>query len=189
MRRIAFILIFISASAFAGDVFTSPVLIGVRGSGSGRRSSGPIAFPDAKTQWTRSDTPHFVVISAASEKRTRTIAQNLETLAATLAALHPRFRTAATPTRVLVFSRRKECQPYFDLLLNRDNAHAAGVFVAQRQGGTMLIDDSRDWRADRTPYHELIHNLLATGGDRTPLWLEEGLAEYFSNAEVGNGLI
>ncbi|MEA2572260.1 MAG: hypothetical protein QOI24_4261 [Acidobacteriota bacterium] len=189
MRRIALILIFISASAFAGDVYTPPVLIGVRDAGSGRRSNGPIAFPDAKTRWTRADTPHFVVISAASEKRTRTIAQNLETLAATLAALHPRFRTAATPTRVLVFSRRKECQPYFDLLLNRNNAHAAGVFVAQRQGGTMLIDDSRDWRADRTPYHELIHNLLAIGGDRTPLWLEEGLAEYFSNAEVGNGSI
>jgi tetratricopeptide (TPR) repeat protein len=189
MRCIAFLLLLVAASAFAGDVYTPPVLIGVRGDGSGRRSNEPITFPDAKTKWTRVETPHFIVISAASERRTRTIAQNLETLAATLAALHPRFRTAPTPTRVLVFNRRRESQPYFDLLLNRKNAHAAGIFVAQRNGGTMLIDDSRDWRADRTPYHELIHNLLATRDDRIPLWIEEGLAEYFSNAEVGNGTI
>jgi tetratricopeptide (TPR) repeat protein len=189
MRRIVLAVILIAATTFAGDIYTPPVLIGVRGAGSGRRSSGRIAFPDAKTRWTRADTPHFIVISAASEKRTREIAQNLETLAATLAALHPRFRTSATPTRVLVFSRRRESQPYFDLLLNRKNANAAGVFVWQKNGGTMLIDDGRDWRAERTPYHELIHNLLATTDDRIPLWIEEGLAEYFSNAEVWSGAI
>ncbi len=35
----------------------------------------------------------------------------------------------------------------------------------------------------RTPYHELVHNLMAGGATRPPLWLEEGLAEYYSNAD------
>src|SRR5207237_6567602 len=189
MRPIAFFLFLVAATAFADDVYKPPVLIGVQGSGSGRRSMRALPFPDAKTQWARAATPHFIVISAAGEKRTRAIAQNLETLAAALAGLHPRFQTSATPTRVLVFNRRRESQPYFDFLLNHKNASASGVFVAQRNGGTMLIDDTRDWRSDRTPYHELIHNLLATTEDRVPLWLEEGLAEYFSNAEVMSGTI
>lgn len=184
MRNLAFGLLLIASSALAQDVYKPPVLIGVQGLGTGRRSTEPIPFPDAKSQWVRVTTPHFVVISAAGEKRSRAIAQNLETLAAGLAGMHARFQTEPVPTRVLVFSRRKESQPYFDLLLNRKHANASGVFVGQRNGGTMVLDDSRDWRADRTPYHELIHTLLATGHARTPLWIEEGLAEYFSNADI-----
>jgi hypothetical protein len=183
MRSLALLLILL-----AQDVYKPPVLIGV-GSGTGHRSTAPIPFPDAKSQWVRASTPHFVFISATGEKRTRAIAQDLETLAVALAGLQPRFQTAPTPTRVLIFNRRKDSQPYFDLLLNRKNANAAGVFVAQKNGGTMLIDDTRDWRADRTPYHELIHTLLADTEQRVPLWLEEGLAEYFSNADVLSGTI
>jgi len=184
MRALAIAALMIATTAFAQDVYKPPVLIGVQGFGSGRRSTEPIPFPNEKTQWVRVTTPHFVLISAAGDKRTRTIARNLETLAAALSGLHPRFRTAPTPTRVLVFNRRKESQPYFDLLLNQKNAHASGLFVAQGSRGTMVIDDSRDWRADRTPYHELIHSLLAGRSNRVPLWIEEGLAEYFSNADV-----
>src|SRR3954463_4876857 len=115
MRPIAFLLMFVAASAFAGAVYTPPVLLGA-GSGSGRRSTAPIPFPDPKSQWVRASMPHFEVISAAGEKRTRAIAQNLETLAAALAALQPRFQTTSTPTRVLIFNRRRDSQPYFDLL-------------------------------------------------------------------------
>jgi tetratricopeptide (TPR) repeat protein len=188
MRRSAFLLLVIVSFPLAADVFKPPVLLGV-GNGSGRRSDAPIPFPSANEAWVRVVTPHFTIVSAAGEKRTREIAENLETLAAGLAQLHARFQPATSSTRVLLFNRRRESQPYFDFLLDRRDANVAGVFVAQRNGGTMIVDASRDWRTERTPYHELIHNLLASGDARPPLWIEEGLAEYFSSAEIRGGVI
>jgi tetratricopeptide (TPR) repeat protein len=170
--------------------FIPPVLKGVEGDGTARHADKPIPFPNERDQWLRVDTKHFDIISSSGDKRTRALAANLETLAAALADLHPRFQPATVSrTRVIVFARRRDSQPYFDLLLNRKNAAATGVFVSQKDGGSMIIDDS-GIRNSRTPFHELIHYLLATGtAKRPPLWLEEGLAEYFSDAQLGRGSI
>jgi tetratricopeptide (TPR) repeat protein len=170
--------------------YKPPVLIGVQGEGKGLRAR-PITFPAAGEEWVRARSTHFMIISSAGEKRTREMAEGLETLAAALMKLEPSVvKTAPTPTRVLVFTRRKEVQPYFDYLLNRENAHASGVFVSQAAGGSMVIDAG--WGAtaqmDHTPFHELVHSLMESGSDaRPPLWIEEGLAEYFSSAEMRSG--
>jgi tetratricopeptide (TPR) repeat protein len=170
--------------------FVPPVPKGIEGDGTARHADKPIPFPAARDQWLRVMTKHFDIISNSSEKRTRTLAANLETLAAALVELHPRFQPATiSRTRMIVFSRRRDSQPYFDLLLNRRNAEATGVFVSQKDGGSMVIDDS-GWRTARAPFHELIHYLLASStATRPPLWLEEGLAEYFSDAQIGSGSI
>ena len=170
--------------------FVPPVPKGLKGDGTPRHAEKPIPFPDARDQWVRVTTKHFDIISSTGEKRTREVGANLETLAAALAQLHPRFQPPSiSRTRVIVFSRRRDSQPYFDLLLNRANSQATGVFVSQKDGGSMIVDDS-GLRTGRTPFHELIHYLLASGTEkRPPLWLEEGLAEYFSDAQIGRGSI
>jgi tetratricopeptide (TPR) repeat protein len=54
----------------------------------------------------------------------------------------------------------------------------------------MLINDGYSWRnTDRAPLHELVHYLLQSGDAHPPLWLEEGIAEYFSNATIRQGSI
>jgi tetratricopeptide (TPR) repeat protein len=165
--------------------FVPPVLKGVKGNGVPRHAEGPIPFPDAREEWIAARSRHFTFVSSAGERRTREMAANLETLAAALSRLSPRFTAAAAPTRVIVFSRRRESQPYFDMLLNREHSTVTGVFVSQRGGGAMIINDSAGLpSSERTPYHELVHYLIANGEARPPLWLEEGLAEYFANAEL-----
>src|SRR5207247_4000104 len=47
----------------------------------------------------------------------------------------------------------------------------------------MLVDGSWNF-ADRTVFHELVHERLASSGTHLPLWLEEGLADYFSTAGI-----
>lgn len=168
--------------------FVPPVLKGVQPEGRGRHARGPIPFPDPKEEWIRVRTPHFDIISSAGAKRTEEMARNLETLAAALNTVQPRLRLADVSTRVFLFTRRRESQPYFDLLLNTDHAAATGVYVSQKSRGSMLIDAS-SFRSDRTPYHELIHELVSSSETRPPLWLEEGLAEYFSNVDVRRGVI
>lgn len=150
----------------------------------------PVKFPAPDEQWTLVRSKHFAFISSADEKKTRDVAEDLETLAVALAQVNPQFKSDAPAlTRVILFSRHREAQPYFNLLLQRDDANVSGVYVAQKSGGSMIMDFGSVARADRTPFHELVHNLIENSGAVPPLWLDEGIAEYFSNADIGHGVI
>ena len=168
--------------------YTPPTLIGVQGEGKGPRVR-PISFPAADEPWVRVRSVHFIVLSSATDKRTRAMVEGLETLAAALTKLAPSIAApSATPTRVLVFTRHREVQPYFDYLLNRDSAHVTGLFVTQKNAGSMIIEaEDGTLPSDRTPFHELVHSLLTHGKKRPPLWLDEGLAEYFGSASLRRG--
>ena len=168
--------------------YVPPVLKGVQPEGRGRQALEPVPFPDAKEPWILARSKHFVLISSAGEKRTRETAGGLETLAAALTQATPQFAAAPAETRVFIFARHSEAQPYFDMLVGERNAHVAGLFVSSKNMASMLME-SRGENDDRTPFHELIHYLITNSGTRPPLWLEEGLAEYFGNAELRNGSI
>ena len=169
--------------------FVPPVLKGVKGDVAARTVTGPIPFPDAGEKWIAVRSAHFLFISSAGEPRTRAIAADLETLAAALMNLTPQFRAAAaSETRVFLFTRPRESRPYFEMLLDRRDANVTGVFVSQKSGGAMILNATFS-RDDHTPLHELVHYLISNNENRPPLWLEEGLAEYFSNAEIRNGVM
>src|SRR6266566_2579283 len=122
-----FALFLLSTTAFPQDVFLPPALKGIKGEGVARRVEKPIPFPAVDEPWLLARSKHFTLISSANEKRTREIAEDLETLAAALAQLTPKFSTAQpAPTRVFLFSRHSEVQPYFDTLLNRRQANVTG---------------------------------------------------------------
>ena len=167
--------------------YVPPVLKGIKGEGVARHS-GPIPFPAADEAWQRVTSKHFDFVSAAGEKRTREMAEQLETLAAALGRLNPRFDVVRSErTHVYVFARKSEVQPYFDMLVSRADAHVNGLFVSQKNNTAiiMLAGNSRD---DRTPFHELVHWLIESHS-QPPLWLEEGLAEVFGNAEMRSGFL
>jgi hypothetical protein len=186
MRRATITAVLLLTAAAAHAQFVAPVLKGIKGDGTPRQTNGPIPFPAADEKWLLARSKHFVFISSADESRTRSVAAELETLASALTQADSTFSApAATPTRVILFTRRRESRPYFDMLLNRRDANVSGVFVAQREGGSMLINQDYSWQGgDRAPLHELIHYLMQSGDAHAPLWLEEGIAEYFSNATI-----
>src|SRR2546428_5565239 len=186
LRFLFALLLFLATTAPAQ--YVPPVLKGVKGEGSGRHALKPIPFPDANENWILASSKHFVFVSSAGERKTRDIAAGLETLAAALTQISPRFSAATVATRVFVFSRNREAQPYFDMLVGRKDAHVTGLFISSNNSASMLMQSS-GWGTDRTPFHELIHYLVSNSGSRPPLWLEEGLAEYFSNAELRSGSI
>jgi tetratricopeptide (TPR) repeat protein len=188
MRKLAtFLLIVSGLPLFAQDVYVPPVPIGIAQEGQIRKPQGPIPFPAEIRRWSRLRSARFDVISSANDIRTRDIAADLDTLASALMRINPRFAPAATPATVFIFDKRRESQPYFDLLFARENTRQTGAYVRHSGGGTMFIDASRN--IERTAMHELVHDLLRQQDVAPPLWLEEGLAEYFSNASVRNGRV
>jgi tetratricopeptide (TPR) repeat protein len=168
-----------------------PIAKNPKTAGITRPTDSPIPFPAANESWVRARSKHFVFISSADENRTRAIAAEFETLAAALTKMDATFSTSSgPPARVIVFANPRESRPYFDMLRDRPNSDVSGVFVSQREGGTMLINDRSTWRGgDRPSLHELVHDLLESGGAPIPLWLDEGLAEYFSNATIRRGSV
>jgi tetratricopeptide (TPR) repeat protein len=178
----------VATATLGQDVYVPPVPIGVRREGKVRSVKTPIAFPAADTQWMRLRSEHYDVISSASEEHTRDIVTDLETVATALTRVSSRFRSGAVATTVLIFADRDESLPYFELLLGRENPAATGLYVRHEGGGTMFIDASRRRSPiEKTAMHELVHDLLRQTEQVPPLWIEEGLAEYFSNGEVRDG--
>ena len=177
-------------TAVAEDVYVPPVPIGVRREGKVRSAKTPIAFPAADEQWIRVRTTRYDVISSAPEDHTREIVADLETLASVLAGVSSRFRPGSLPTTVLIFAERSESLPYFELLLGREKPASTGLYVRHQDGGTMFIDASRRRsRIEKTAMHELVHDLLRQTEQVPPLWIEEGLAEYFSEGEIRDGTL
>src|ERR1700736_4358875 len=107
-RTVALVLLLAAA---APAQYVPPVLKGVQGEGAGRRSLKPIPFPGADEKWILARSKHFVFVSSAGEKRTREVAAGLETLAAGLTQMSPRFSSTSAETRVYLFNRHREAQP------------------------------------------------------------------------------
>ncbi|HEX8171456.1 MAG TPA: tetratricopeptide repeat protein [Thermoanaerobaculia bacterium] len=141
-----------------------------------------IPFPPPAKQWVRIETPHFVLLSSAGERRTRGIAVDLERLASTLTRTSPDFTFASRRTTLFLFENRSVVQPYFDALRGA-RVDASGLSVRRTDGGTTIVIDAGERGGDiLTPRHELVHDLLRRGQTTLPIWLDEGVAEYFSNA-------
>jgi tetratricopeptide (TPR) repeat protein len=177
------VLLLATVLVLAQDVFVPPVPRGIGREGKTRTVKQPIPFPRENQRWIRIRSPHFDVLSNASEARTRVIGRDLESLASALTEASPRFEAARTPTTVFVFASRRESQPYFELLTGMEGTNVSGLYVRHGSGGAMFIDASRR-SFERTATHELVHDLLRQGDVVPPLWLEEGLAEYVANAQI-----
>ena len=142
---------------------------------------GPVRMPSERRQWMRVDTPHFAIFSSANAHVTRAIASDLEKLTALLTTTSPYFRAPGSRTRVFLFGDKRDAQPYFDAAYGL-RVDAAGVTVRHRDGSTILIDCTAKGGRVLTPRHELVHDLLRNSARPLPHWIEEGLAEYYSNA-------
>ena len=142
---------------------------------------GPIPFPPASHPWIRVDTPHFILLSAIGEHGTRAVAHDLEKLTSLLTGTSEYFQLPAARTRVFLFAERRNVQPYFDALRG-GRVDASGINLRHPKGSTMLIDTTARGGGGLTPRHEVVHDLLHRDDQPLPLWIEEGLAEYYSNA-------
>lgn len=136
--------------------------------------------------WLRVTSPNFVVYTDASEKRGRAIAERLESFRAMLVSLFPKAVAAGQPERLTIVAFRDggAFKPYKPLY-NGKPANVAGVFFQGGFGRNMVALDasSRD-SGYRVVFHEYMHKLLSGDDTPPPAWFNEGLAEFYSSAEM-----
>ncbi len=83
------------------------------------------------------------------------------------------------PIHIVVLEDRESLDAYVKRLL--PNAPSRRAFYIRHRGpGLVLTYDNALWQTDVR--HECTHALLDASGVKVPLWLDEGLAEYFETA-------
>ncbi len=134
----------------------------------------------AAPRWSSVHSESLTVIGDTGPGELRDVARRLEQFRLALGNVVADAKHAPTlPTLVYVFGSRSALQPF---LPQRDGRPAAlrGYFHRDADGYAiaMAVDDHGE-EASSIVFHEYTHLLLQRG--RTlPIWLNEGLAEYFS---------
>lgn len=145
------------------------------------------ALPSERDAWIEARTAHFRIWSDAGEGHAREAGTNLEQLRAALAQIDPAMVEGdGRPTYMYLFKNRFAMAPY-TLIYNGKPETVAGYFMTRPLANYLVMDGDVRGPAERVVYHEYLHHLLHGRFLRLPLWLDEGLAEYFSSFRAVDG--
>ena len=129
----------------------------------------------ADTGWTLARSPHFEVYSHAGGREAREVLVWFERLRGFFEDQTGIKVDARLPLRILVFSSTEEYAPFRP-------SPTADAYFATSSNADYVVLPTPD--ADRLSAHEYWHFVAHKGGLRLPLWLNEGLAEFFSTVQL-----
>src|SRR5260221_11918376 len=138
--------------------------------------------------WVEVRSAHFVVSSNAGEKEARRIADQFEQIRALFHAAFPNLRVdPAEPVLILAAKNENTMK----MLLPEEwevkgHVHPAGLYQqGEDKHYVILRVDSEGENPFHALYHEYTHALLHLNFTGLPLWLDEGLAEFYGNSRLG----
>jgi tetratricopeptide (TPR) repeat protein len=142
------------------------------------------AGPD---QWIEVSSSHFVVLTNSNEKQATHVLDQFERMRWVFQTLFPKLNTDP-PAPIFVYAAKNgktfqsvEPQAY----LAKGQLALAGYFLtSQDQNYILLRLDGEQEHPFAIVYHEYTHLQFRSAGDWMPLWLNEGLAEFFQNTEI-----
>ncbi len=125
--------------------------------------------------WTRFRSGDIELLTDASEKAAR---QTLDRFGQ-IRSLLPEKAPAAIPLRVFLFASQREYRGF------APTATATGFYQSGFDRDTIAMFAATN--LPRVAVHEFVHFALNTRGSIRTAWLEEGLAEFYSNVEFTRG--
>ena len=173
-------LIFLSAPGLSA---TEPAALGLDAPAAGAPSH---TQNDSPSGWVEVRSPHFTIVSNASEEQAEKTAQHFEEIRAVFRTALPFASTHESPViTVLALRDEASMQELLPDFWEKGHVRNAGLFV-QRLGKAYIVlrldlvtDNSYE-----TIYHEYFHSITTPYYPYLPLWLSEGLADFFGNAEI-----
>jgi len=137
--------------------------------------------------WVSVRSQNFTVVGEAREKDLRRVAVRLEEFRSALARLLPEGpKDASAPTTVIVFRDDAAYQPFKPVLRGQTASYVAGYFQPGAEVNYITLALDSDWPRgpSSTLLHEYTHLLVNNYFRSAPLWLKEGLAEFYSTARL-----
>jgi tetratricopeptide (TPR) repeat protein len=141
---------------------------------------------DKPENWVQVRSPHFLVVSNSNEKQARRVADQFERMRSVFHKLFPKLQIdPATPIIVLAVKDEKDFRALEPTAyLAKGQLKLAGLFLTTLDKNYVLMQlDAEGDHPYHVVYHEYTH-LLLSEADWMPLWMNEGLAEYYENTEI-----
>lgn len=143
----------------------------------------------ASEQWTQVSSRHFVVLTDTGEREGRHLLDQFERMRWLFKTLFPKIDAdPPAPIQVYAVRNKKEFQAVEPAeYLAKGKLNLAGYFLpAPDRDYIMLRLDSEEEHPFATVYHEYTHLVLKPASQWLPIWLNEGLAEFFQNTDIHN---
>jgi tetratricopeptide (TPR) repeat protein len=147
----------------------------------------PLAASAATETWVQVKSPHFVVLTDSSEKQARHVAAQFERMRAVFHAAFPKAQVdSGAPILVIAVKDKKGMQALEpEAYLAKGQIELAGLFLRTQDKNYVLMRlDAQGSHPYATIYHEYTHFLLSGTAGWMPLWMNEGMAEFFQNTEI-----
>ena len=142
---------------------------------------------DRTANWVEVRSPRFTIVTNSSEKQGRRIAFQFERMRAIFQQAYPQLGDdPESPVFVLAVKskdqfRALEPRQY----VSKKALPLHGMFVRASDKNYILMRlDSEAGNPYPVVYHEYTHLFLREADERLPLWLNEGLAEFYQNTEI-----
>jgi tetratricopeptide (TPR) repeat protein len=148
----------------------------------------PLLAParDKPENWVEVRSPHFSVVSNSSEKQARRVADQFERMRSVFRTLFPKIQidTLGSITVLAIKDEKafRELEPAE--YLAKGQLKLGGLFLRGADKNYVLLRlDAEGEHPYAVVYHEYTH-LLLSRAERMPLWLNEGLAEFYQNTDI-----
>jgi hypothetical protein len=145
-------------------------------------------YPQTRDNWRSVRTNNLFVIGNAEAEKLRQVAAWLEFFHRTFGRVVSRnVIDSSVPTTVIVFRDDASFQPFKPLYQGRP-ANLAGFFQAGEDVNYIAISlDPSERDPFATAFHEYVHLHVRDNIRAAPLWLNEGLAEFYGALQFSGG--
>ena len=141
----------------------------------------------AESEWIQVRSPHFTLVSNAGIEAAGEVAVRFEQIRGAFRQALPAAQTdPGQPIVVLAVKDEESLRELLPQYWERPNSmKPAGVFLAGPERHYVALRlDVQGPTPYRTLYHEYFHLLLRINHPRVPLWLSEGLAEFYAHTRI-----
>lgn len=143
----------------------------------------------AAENWIEVRSPHFVVETNAGEKEARKVADQFEQIRNMFHSAFSGLRVDPAQPIVILAAKNENTLKLFlpEEWEVKGHIHHAGLYQPGRDKDYVLLRlDMEGTNPFHTLYHEYTHALLRLNFSDLPIWLNEGLAEFFGNSTLGD---
>jgi tetratricopeptide (TPR) repeat protein len=150
-------------------------------------SAAPTLARNKAETWTEVRSPHFVVVTNSNEKQGLRVADQFERMREVFHAAFPKLQIdPGSPIIVLAIKDEKDFKALEpEAYLARGSLQLGGLFLRAPDKNYVLMRlDAEGEHPYAIVYHEYTHLLVGKAAEWMPLWMNEGLAEFYQNTEI-----
>ena len=147
----------------------------------------PAPARDKQENWIQVRSRHFVVATNANETQGRRVADQFERMRAVFHLRFPKLEIdPASPVIVLAIKDEKDFRALEpEEYLAKGQLKLGGLFLRAPDKNYVLMRlEAEGDHPYKVVYHEYTHLVLGKTAEWLPLWLNEGLAEFYQNTDI-----